>query len=65
MQKDNVSKAGLFLAAIVSFLATVGSFCTHERLIRQYDGVWIGLFILSLVVLSGAAVNFDPKRLIK
>jgi hypothetical protein len=65
MGDSEISEAGIFAAVFLSLVATIGAFLTSGRMINNYDWLWIGVFLLSLVTLSGAVVNFDLKRLIK
>jgi hypothetical protein len=65
MPESNVSTKGLLFAAFLALVGTTGSFFTNGRLIHDLDWLWLSLFASSVMVLSGAAVNFDPKRLIK
>jgi hypothetical protein len=65
VRDQKVSHIGLFAAAFIALVATIGTYLTTGRFIERYDALWVGLFAVSLATLSGAAVNFDPKRLIK
>lgn len=62
---EKVSETGMFGALGLTMVATLGHFLTQHRADTRLDVLWIVLFALSLLTLSGAAVNFDPKRLLK
>lgn len=63
--KNDVHEGGMIFAAFITLLATVGAILTQGRLTESFDWVWIGMYGMSLLTLSGAVVNFDPKRFIK
>ena len=65
MGENNISRTGLITALFLCLVATIGAHLTHGRMINDYDGVWLVTFGGSLLTLSGAMVDFDPKRLIK
>ncbi|MEZ0327930.1 MAG: hypothetical protein ACAH95_18710 [Fimbriimonas sp.] len=65
MRDSEINEGGIFVAVFLSLVATVGAFLTSGRMINNLDWVWIGIFAVSLLTLSGAVVNFDFKRLIK
>ena len=65
MKTNEVSEWGLYLAVGLSLVATIGAIICHANLEMRFDLVWLTVFACSLLTLSGAAVNFDPKRLIK
>ncbi|HSI71943.1 MAG TPA: hypothetical protein VK934_02105 [Fimbriimonas sp.] len=65
MRDSEISEGGILAAVFLSLVATVGAFLTNGRQINNLDWVWIGVFVLSLITLSAAAVNFDVKRIIK
>jgi hypothetical protein len=65
MSEQEVSINGMFAATFMALAGTVGYFLTHDRLSISLDWLWLGIFTLALMVLSGAVVNFDPRRLIK
>jgi hypothetical protein len=65
MRDSEISEAGIIAAVFLSLIATVGAFVTSGRMVNHLDWLWIGVFALSLITLSGAVVNFDFKRLIK
>jgi hypothetical protein len=65
MRDSEISEGGILAAVFLSLVATVGSFLTNGRHVNNLDWVWIGVFVLSLLTLSAAVVNFDVKRLLK
>jgi hypothetical protein len=65
MHESEISEAGMIVAAVLALVATIGTFATNGRQIGGLDWLWLGVFALSLLTLSGAVVNFDLKRLIK
>jgi hypothetical protein len=65
MGENKISRTGIITALFLCLVATVGALFTNGRMIDDYDGVWLVTFGGSLLTLSGAMVDFDPKRLIK
>jgi hypothetical protein len=65
MRDSEISEVGIFAAVLLSLVATIGSFVTNGRQINNLDWLWITVFAISLLTLSGAVVNFDFKRLLK
>lgn len=49
----------------LSLFGTVGHFLTDGRVDASVQWFWIAVFGLALLLLAGAAVNFDPKRWLK
>jgi hypothetical protein len=62
---EKVSQNGMFAALGIALMATLGHVVTAERTFNRFDMLWLSMFVLSIFVLSGAAVNFDPKRWLK
>jgi hypothetical protein len=62
---EKVSEPGIFAAVGMTLLGTIGHFLTQDRLSYRYDYFWLACFVFALLTLSGAVVNFDPKRLLK
>ena len=59
--ESKVSEGGMFFAALLALMATLGHFLTlHSS--NTHDAEWFSIFGLSLFMLCAAAVNFDPKR---
>jgi len=65
MENTEVHEGGLLTAVFFSLFATCGHFLTAGRTAESYDALWLGCFLLSLLTLSAAVVNFDLKRIIK
>ncbi len=59
---EEVCKRGLFGAAGMALFGTVGSTLTDGHFFHRLDAFWITVFACSILMLSGAAVNFDPRR---
>lgn len=60
-----VSETGIFCAMGIALFATIGQTLASDRCCDRYNWVWLGLFGLSVLTLSGAVVDFDPKRWLK
>ena len=65
MGDTQINEAGIVAAVFLSLIATIGAFLTNGRMIHQFDWLWLGVFGMSLLALSGAVVNYDFRRLIK
>ncbi|AIE85536.1 hypothetical protein [Fimbriimonas ginsengisoli] len=65
MKENEVSTNGIFAATFVALAGTIGHYLTHGRLSSSLEWVWLGVFAAALIILSGAVVNFDPRRIIK
>lgn len=63
--QEKVSETGIFMAVGFTMVGTIGHFLTANLQDVRLDGLWIVMFVLSLLTLSGAVVNFDPKRIVK
>lgn len=64
MKQETVHSGGMFAATGIAALGTVGANLTTFRGLGHWDAVWIGAFVVAWLLLSAAAVNFDPKRLL-
>lgn len=64
MRKDEVNAGGMVVAAVFALIGTLGYFLTADRLV-DLNWLWLATFVASLFTLSGAVVNFDPKRILK
>ncbi|HEY0866047.1 MAG TPA: hypothetical protein VGE01_01640 [Fimbriimonas sp.] len=62
---EKVSATGIFSAVGMTLVGTIGHFLTQSRGDVRLDWIWIAMFVISLFTLSGAVVNFDPKRILK
>ncbi len=60
--ESKVSEVGIFGAMGLSLFATIGHTLTNEQCCDRYNWIWLSLFGISVLILSGAVVNFDPKR---
>lgn len=65
MENIEVHEGGVLAAVFFSLFATCGYYLTNGRTSESYDWLWIGCFVVSLLTLSAAVVNFDFKRLIR
>jgi hypothetical protein len=65
MKDTEISEGGMFGAAGLTLVGTIGHFLTEGRMDASYDWVWIATFALALMTLAGSMVNFDPKRWLK
>lgn len=65
MREEEVNVGGVLAATLLALLATVGSFLTHDEMSASSAWLLLALFGAALLTLSGAVVNFDPRRLIK
>ena len=65
LMEQRVSRTGLLVAAGMWLAATIGSVVTQTRTMDEFNGFWLACYLCSMLTLSGAAVDFDPKRLIK
>lgn len=65
MDNSEVHEGGVLAAAFFSLFATCGYFLTNGRTSISYDWLWISIFGLSLLTLSGAVVNFDFRRIVR
>jgi uncharacterized membrane protein AbrB (regulator of aidB expression) len=61
MQKQDVSRGGMLVAAALALLGTVGHYWT-SRSFYTHDDEWLLVFAVALLTLCASAVNFDPKR---
>jgi hypothetical protein len=61
MRDNEVSRGGMLFAALLAFVGTVGHFWTSHAF-NTHDDEWFLVFAISILVLSGASVNFNPKR---
>ena len=62
MGQGEVSREGVFGAAGLSLIATVGQCFTTDRFCNHYNWLWLTMYCLAVVTLSAAIVDFDPKR---
>ena len=61
MREKEVSKAGIFAAAVLALIGTIGHYATIHTPFR-HDDEWFLIFATSVITLCIAAVNFQPKR---
>jgi hypothetical protein len=59
---QEVHTGGMFASVGLAGLATVGANLTTFRGIGRWDVFWIGVFVVAVLLLSAAIVNFDMKR---
>lgn len=62
MPKRDISPGGIICAVAFAFVALVGQSLTTERNCDHYNWAWLAIYVLAVLTLSGAVVNFDPKR---
>lgn len=65
MREEEVNAGGILAATLLALVGTVGYYLTNERTTLVPAWVWLAIFGAALLTLSGAVVNFDPRRLIK
>jgi hypothetical protein len=65
MRETQVHQGGMYSAAGLSMFGTIGYFVSSAQMVANWNWLWIALFAVSLMLLSGAVVNFDPKRIVK
>lgn len=59
---EEAHEGGTLAAVGIAALASAGTTLTTLRNVHALDALWIALFAAAWLLLSAAAVNFDPKR---
>jgi hypothetical protein len=61
MREKEVSGAGIFAAAVLALVGTIGHYATAHSAFR-HDDEWFLIFAVAILTLCASAVNFQPKR---
>jgi hypothetical protein len=64
-EKEEVNVPGVYAAMVLWIVPTFGQQFTTSRMIDSYNWLWLGLYGSAILVLSGAAVNFELSRWLK